>query len=303
MNQDGGVIGFRKKPKTQKKCVGNHCAVQLKKFSNFCFKNFVDHCTVRFIGSGTYGKAFLLTITDPILSPYVDIEGNPVKVILVKIGVVQVNNMSPLQSANGVDIMEIHEFKTEVHTQEKIFRSSLEHFNSALCPAIIYIDVLAPNEFHTLYPKLQDHVKKETGLYYSLIGMETFEHVDNVFKHGMTDTLKDTIFYLLIRLGAIGFAHGDPSEGNVIIDKTTERPFLIDFGNVQRLNPEETEFMQRQLQHITDKERLLHILLKGFPHSHPKMTNWDWLKYIQTVHKPQPGYLKTLEDTNWRNIL
>ena len=81
MNQDGGVIGFRKKPKTQKKCVGNHCAVQLKKFSNFCFKNFVDHCTVRFIGSGTYGKAFLLTITDPILSPYVDIEGNPVKVI------------------------------------------------------------------------------------------------------------------------------------------------------------------------------------------------------------------------------
>jgi hypothetical protein len=302
--QYGGVIGYRKKPKTVKKCLSvAYQTPNLKQYSITCFKTFTSHSSIRLIGQGTYGKAFLLTIKNPEQSPYIDIEGRPVKVMLVKVGLIRTNSARPVSSANGITPTTIDDFKEESQTQERIFRMSLKKYNSALCPAIVYIDIITSKQFQTLYPKLFHKIEKENSYRFSLIGMETFERVDNVLNYGLSKSLQDTIVFLLIRLAALGVAHGDPSKGNVILDKDTGRPFLIDFGNVQRLTEAETAFMQTQVANITDKTRVLNILLKGFAHEHPDMPNWDWLKHIKDIKKPNAELISSFVDKNWSTVL
>lgn len=303
--QLGGVIGFKKKAKTQKNCKTAECtkAHILKEFSIKCFKNFLKHSNVQFLGKGTYGKAFLLVIKDTSYSPYLDISGRPVKVLLVKVGFIAKNTDDKRSDNNTIAMTTVDDFKKESQTQEFIFRNSLKKYNSALCPAIVYLDIITTKQCKEMYPKLYNKIEQNEVQNFSLIGMETFEHVDNLYKYGMTKDLEDTVFFMLMRLAAIGFAHGDPGPRNIIIDKEIGRPFLIDFGNVQKLTLQETQFMQTQLKKITDLRRVMHILLKGFPQAHPNLPNWDWLKYIKNVRPLRPNEIDSMKDSNWKKIL
>lgn len=301
--QNGGIIGFKKKKKTLKKCKNGDCNDKLKQLSVSSFKYFAENSTVEFLGKGTYGKAFLMHLQSSADSPYIDLAGNPVKVLLVKVGFIE--SPTDMNSAvkNDIAFTNTQEFKVESQTQEIIFRSSLKKFNSALCPAIVYLDIVPAKSFETTYPLLYKEVEHNNVQYFSLIGMETFEQVDNVFNYGMSKQLQNTIFYMLLRLGALGYAHGDPGEKNVIVDKSNGRPYLIDFGNVQKLTSAETEFMRKQLVRMTDFEQVLHIILKGFPHGHPNMHNWDWLKYLQSATPLKKAEISKLLDKGWQRVL
>jgi serine/threonine protein kinase len=303
-DQLGGVIGFRTKPVTLKNCKTKNktCETKIKQFSITCFKKFTKHATVRLLGQGTYGKAFLLTIKNAVLSPYVDIEGNSVKVLLVKIGfITHQRSRSKKQSIVSTTVAD---FEKESNTQQDIFQASLKTFDSALCPAIVYLDIVPTTLCKQWYPKLYDSINAPNHIEkFSMIGMETYEHVDNLYNYGMSETLQDTVFFQLLRLGALGYAHGDPSSRNIILDKDTKRPYLIDFGNVQKLSVAETSFMKKQLANFTDMEGTLKIMLKGFPHGFPNLRNWDWLKFIDGYTPLSKNAVANLVDKNWSQVL
>jgi hypothetical protein len=286
--QLGGVIGYQKATK------------DLKDFSKLSFNKFQRHSEVQYLSKGTYGVALMLTIDHAANSPYIDLEGKPVKVLIVKIGIV--TNKPTGAKRNGVTPTKPSQFRAECDVQETIFRSSLEKYNSALCPAIIYIDTVPWKDLKSLYPKLAQYMKEETEFHFSLIGMETFPNVDSLYYVGPTPPMIAVCFYLLLRLGALGFAHGDPSLSNIIVDKASKRPYLIDFGNPVKLSSKETAFLKGQLHKVTDFKRVLAILLRGFPLEYPELSNWDWVKKMNAA-PGEPAALRTFVDDNWRDIL
>ena len=298
--QDGGVIGLKRNKKTAK----NPTKKQVKAFSVACFKKFIAKSTISFLNRGTYGKAFLVRINNKAMSPYIDLQQNPVQALIVKVGLVGTKEAS---EENGMQPMAKADFDAEHTVQEEVFRTSLEEFNSALCPAIIYLDILTTARFKTLYPKLFELMAPEKNNRFSLIGMETYAAVDNVNNLGLTPKLKGVCFQQLLRLGALGYAHGDPSLNNIIVDKDVGRPYLIDFGNPQKLSKEETDFIHSQLQKVTDLPRVLSIILKGFPldfANDPRYaTNWSWVRNLTTTPTINRAFLATFADDGWEKIL
>ena len=292
MNQHGGVIGFNKKLSA------------LKEFSKQCFTTFVNNCTVQYLNKGSSGITMKLTINDPSKSPYVDLNKNPVTVLIVKIGMISskkrevsvVKNTIPIQSVTLTD------FKKEHFVQEMVFRKSLEKFNSAICPAIVHVEVLDwdhMKQYTPLVPFFNSDLQKVT---FSMIVMETFENVDILF-HMNSAPYRQITHYLLLRLGALGYAHGDPSMANVLIDGKMKRPYLIDFGNVQVLSEKETAFMKDELVMPTNYPEVLKIILKGYPLNHPSFRNWDWVKHTTDFPKVDKAALLKIIDRNWSQLL
>ena len=303
-HQDGGVIGL-KRNKTLKK-PGKQL---VKKFSVECFKKFIAASSISFLNKGTYGKAFLVKINNKALSPYIDLQENPVPVIIVKVGLVSTKQkQNPVRSEeNNMMPMLKADFDAEHTVQEIIFRKSLKTFNSALSPGIVYLDILTTARFKMLYPKLFELMAPETNNRFSLIGMETYSNVDTMTNIGLTSKLKGVCFQQLLRLGALGYAHGDPSLDNIIVDKDVDRPYLIDFGNPQKLSEEETDFVRSQLTKVTDLPRVLSIILKGFPlefANDPRYeTNWSWVSELKSTPAINRAFLATFGDDGWAKIV
>ena len=287
--QHGGVIGFKKTMKT------------LKEFSKTCFRTFLKHSKVSYLSKGTYGVALLLKIDNPSASPYIDIQGKPVTVLIVKMGLV--SNQKARAKHNDVQPIKQSDFEEEHKVQESIFRKSLETYDSAICPAIVFIDTLTWDELRTSYPKLSEHMKAESNILYSIIGMETFPNVDTLYNYEATPALKNVSFHLLLRLGAIGYAHGDPSLSNIILEKKSKRPYLIDFGNPVKLSSTDTDFMKSQLSKVTDLKRVLTIMMKGFPEEYPEMDNWDWVRKMNKAPELPKTTFSKFKDKNWSKVL
>lgn len=301
-HQDGGVIGM-KRNKTIKKLTKK----QVKKFSVDCFKKFIAESSISFLNKGSYGKAFLVKINNKASSPYIDLQENPVPVLIVKVGLVSTKAYAATSEENGMQPMSKSDFDAEHTVQEAVFRDSLKTFNSALCPGIVYLDILTTERFRTLYPKLFELMAPETNNLFSLIGMETYSNVDNVENLGLTPKLKGVCFQQLLRLGALGYAHGDPTLTNIIVDKDVGRPYLIDFGNQQKLSTDEVDFLRSQLEKVTDLPRVLRIILKGFPldfANDPRYgTNWSWVSDLKSTPPINRAFLATFSDDGWTKIV
>lgn len=292
MDQHGGVIGFNKK------------LTALKDFSKMCFAEFVRNCTVEYLNNGTYGVIMKLTILDPSKSPYVDLNKKSVTVLTVKIGTISSKKREVflMKNTNPVETVTLTDFKKEHFVQEMVFRKSLEKFNSAICPAIIYVDVLnweQMKQYTPLIPFFKTDLQKVT---FSIIAMETFENVNTLF-HINSTPYRNITHYLLLRLGALGYAHGDPSLSNILIDQKMKRPYLIDFGNVQVLSEKETSFMKDELVKPTNYSEVYKIILKGYPLTHPSFSNWDWIKDTTEFPKVEKAALLKIVDRNWSQLL
>ena len=301
-DQDGGVIGL-KRNKTMK----NTSKQKMKNISVDCFKKFIAKSSISFLNKGTYGKAFLVKIVNASLSPYIDLQENPVPVLIVKVGLVSAKPHAGTSEENDMQPMSKADFDAEHTVQENVFRESLKEFNSALCPGIVYLDILTTARFKMLFPKLFELMAPEKHNRFSFIGMETYANVDNVSNLGLTPKLKGVCFQQLLRLGALGIAHGDPSLNNIIVDKDVGRPYLIDFGNPQKLSKEETDFIRSQLDKVTDLPRVLNIILKGFPldfANDPRYaTNWSWVSGLITAPTINRTFLATFGDDGWAKIV
>ena len=292
MNQHGGVIGFNKKLSA------------LKEFSKECFAEFVRNCTVEYLNKGTYGVTMKLTILDPSKSPYVDLNKKPVTVLIVKIGTVssKKRQVAVLKNTNPLESVTLSDFKKEHFVQELVFRKSLEKFNSAICPAIVHVDVLEWEQLKQYTPLVPFFNSDLQKVKFSLIVMETFEHVHTLF-HMNSAPYRNITHYLLLRLGALGYAHGDPSLANILIDDKMKRPYLIDFGNVQVLSEKETSFMKDELVNPTNYPEVLKIILKGYPLTHSSFPNWDWVKHTTDFPKVEKAALLKIVDRNWSQLL
>jgi serine/threonine protein kinase len=234
----------------------------------------------------------------------VDLNKKPVTDLVVKIGTVspKKRELSILKNINPVESVTLADFKKEHFVQEMVFRKSLEKFNSAICPAIIYVDVLnweQMKQYTPLIPFFKTDLQKVT---FSIIAMETFENVNTLF-HINSTPYRNITHYLLLRLGALGYAHGDPSLSNILIDQKMKRPYLIDFGNVQVLTEKETSFMKDELVKPTNYPEVLKILLKGYPLTHPNFSNWDWVKHTTEFPKVEKTDLLKIVDRNWSQLL
>ena len=281
---EGGVIG---------------CVDKIAAFSKTCFNTFLAYSKVSYLNQGTYGVALLLKIDHASRSPYIDIERKPVKTLIVKIGIVSSKRS---KSNNSVIYTTPEEFRHEHKVQEAVFRKSLQAYDSALCPAVVHVESLSWDTLKRSYPKLARFMSPEPpGVVFTLLGMETFPDVQP-FKGA--PPLLAHCFYLLLRLGAIGYAHGDPSLSNVIVDARAQRPYLIDFGNPVKLSPKDTAFMRSQLTGVTDLRRVLKIVLKGFPQEFPHLPNWDWVKTIRVAPDlPKPLVLSKWSDKGWERVV
>jgi hypothetical protein len=292
MNQHGGVIGFNKK------------LTALKDFSKHCFAEFVRNCTVEYLNKGTYGVIMKLTIMDPSKSPYVDLNKKPVTVLIVKIGTVssKKRQVSVLKNTNPLESVTLTDFKKEHFVQEMVFRKSLEKFNSAICPAVVHVDILGWDQMKQYTPLVPFFNTDLQNIKFSLIAMETFGNVNTLF-HMNSTSYRSLTHYLLLRLGALGYAHGDPSLANILIDEKMKRPYLIDFGKVQVLSEKEIEFMKDELVRPTNYPEVSKIILKGYPLTHPSFPNWDWVKNATEFPKVEKAQLLKIVDRNWSQLL
>lgn len=316
MPQSGGVIGHRKKATVYTKSKTTLCRRKRSDPLDLMqrnFETFVRHADADYFSRGSYGLVYKLTLRDPSDSPYIDLAGRPVDTLIVKVGFIREDGAAGRWSIRS-DLPEpqsLKDFKSESNTQDDIFLASLTEYASAICPAIIYKNVLASDRFQAVFPDLFSLLPSSPpSTRYSLIGMETYRDVLAASDLNRDNPeLKAVCFSLLVRMGALGLAHGDPSWANFILDTGTSpyRPYIIDFGTAIELSEEETTFLQTQLGKITDFEKTMKIIAKGNPTKYGNDPtygkNFSWLTGLSSIPGATQKTLATFEDSGWEKVL
>ena len=318
----GGVIGIKKKSRKNKKKL---CSAQrpFAPIPNSYFKEFVQHSRSDYLHKGTYGAVFKLTLDDANLdhSKYVNLDGSPVRTIIVKIGVVSdsYDSFKILKHNRSLSLASVDrdQFENEVDTQKDIYKKSLTQFNFALCPNIVYSDIMTVRGLSKNFRNLANLLVLPAAPSFRicLIAMETYASASSLFdlQSKVTESvyiiMRTRVVYMLMKLAVIGYYHGDPSKANVlVVDR--ERPYLIDFGETKKLGERVSEDCMDHPIALFDTSRIRNQILQGYPMTHAttlripgdrnsRFDNWDWLLRLQTYDPPSVG---PLSDPGWENI-
>ncbi len=221
-------------------------------------------------------------------SPYISTNSNsvgaPVTEIILKIVYLHNTNTLEITSPITGNILNqqnktsIDEFRNEVNTQIEIFRNSLDIYLEPICPAIVYASIFRydnpnltdllnmlearsideGNNMPILYFQMIKYLCTTQQFHIGILAMESFTNTLTLTEIENNRALnipqasiieyKCMALYELCRLFNIGYLHGDPNTGNILIDvnynyfngtvarygligNTQGRAILIDFGS------------------------------------------------------------------------
>ena len=191
--------------------------------------------------------------------------------LIAKFCLLKDRNAEQYFSETGRMTMDLTNFLDEAHIQKMVYRNTLQN---PVCPKIEHVYILRNEEArntlmqinHPIYQELVNALHELNTLRLGIIIMEripnaiSFEAINrqknNMVKQIYASEIIKMTLYLYFRLGIV---HHDLHANNILINSSTGKCYLIDFGVITFINNRE---MKKELAKVDDEATKIEFMRK-----------------------------------------